>query len=77
MLSDKERLASKGTQTGIFVTETAPQNATTMMNVGEFESTAKSAASERTTTPGFETPIAIAMICLVAVGLTARKGRWI
>jgi len=75
MLSDKERLASKGTQTGIFVTETAPQNATIMMNVGEFESTAKSAASERTTTPGFETLIAIAMICLVAAGLTGRKGR--
>jgi hypothetical protein len=75
MLSDKERLASKGTQTGIFVTETAPQNATAMMNVGEFESTAKSAASERTTTPGFDMLMAIAMICLVAVGLTVRKGR--
>jgi hypothetical protein len=46
-----------------------------MMNVGEFESTAKSAASERTT-PGFETLMAMATICLAAAGVTARKRRW-
>ncbi len=76
MLSDKERLASRGTQSGIFVTETAPQNETTLMGVGEFESTSKSAASERTT-PGFETIIAMATICLAAAGVMARKRRWI
>jgi hypothetical protein len=73
MLSDKERLASKGTQTGIFVTETAPEAAAAEMKVSEFESTAKSAASEKTA-PGFETLIAMAMISLVAV--KARKRRW-
>ena len=74
MLSDKERLASRGTQSGILVTETAPQNNTVMMNVGEFESTSKSAATERVT-PGFEALIAMATICLVAAN--ARKRRWI
>ena len=76
MLSDKERLASRGTNTGIFVTETAPEAAAAEMKVSEFESTAKSAASTKTT-PGFETLIAMATICLAAAGVTARKGRWI
>jgi Uncharacterized protein conserved in archaea len=75
MLSDKERLASRGTQSGIFVTETAPQNETTPMGVGEFESTSKSAESNTSirVTPGFEALIAMAMLCLVAVGVMARK----
>jgi hypothetical protein len=74
MLSDKERLASRGTQSGIFVTETAPQNDALRMDVGEFESTSKSAATERRI-PGFEALIAMATICLVAVGVMAGKRR--
>jgi hypothetical protein len=76
MLSDKQRMASRGTNTGIFVTETAQQNEIAMMSVGEFESTSKSAASERMT-PGFETIIAMATICLAAAGVMARKRRLI
>ena len=72
MLSDKVRLASRGTQTGVFVTETAPENKTAAMDVSEFGSTAKSAATERTM-PGFGTLMAIAVIFLVAAG--ARKRR--
>ena len=74
MLSDKQRMAFRGTNTGIFVTETAPEAAAAEMKVGEFESTSESAAANREM-PGFETLMAMAMISLVAV--TARKRRWI
>jgi hypothetical protein len=74
MLSDKQRLSSRGTNTGIFVTETAPEAAAAEMKVGEFESTSESAAATREM-PGFEMIIAMAMLSLVTV--TARKRRWI
>lgn len=74
MLSDKERLASRGTRTDIFITEEAV--AAAEMEVSEFEGAAESEAPVAQT-PGFDALMAMATICLAVVGVTARKRRWI
>lgn len=74
MLSDKERLASRGTRTDIFITEEAV--AAAEMEVSEFEGAAESEAPEAGA-PGFDALMAMATICLAVVGVTARKRRWI
>jgi hypothetical protein len=74
MLSDKQRMASRGTNTGIFVTDTATEAAAAEMKVSEFESTSESVESTKMV-PGFETLMAMATLCLAAV--KARKRRWI
>ena len=75
MLTEKERIATRGTRTGGFVVEEAVAEAAKAveeaeMEVSEFEGAAE---SETAIAPGFGAILALAMVCLGVVG--ARR-RW-
>jgi len=71
MLSDRERLAARGTRTGAFVTEEAAASEPAEMGVSAFEnSTAQKASAEA---PDFMALTAMALIGLAAVALRKKR----
>lgn len=66
MLSDKQRLAARGTSAGAFVTEAAIAEPAAEMEVSAFESASESAKEKEAEAPGF-----MALAALVMIGLTS------
>jgi len=74
MLSEKQRLATRGTSTGVFVTERGPAaEPAAEMSVGEFESASKPTKETPAGAPGFMGLTAMVMIGLAAVAVRKRR----
>lgn len=71
MLSDKERLAARGTRTGAFVNEEVAAEPAEM-SVGSFENATMATEASREQ-PGFPALVALAMISLAVIALGKRR----
>lgn len=72
MLSEKQRLATRGTSTGVFVNEVAAGAVPEEMSVSEFERPSESAKTAAEA-PGFMGLTAMIMISLAAVAVRKRR----